>query len=49
MNFIRALQEHLQRLSELELEEKDRRGYTTRPQREQEFQPWEDAAAWPEH
>jgi len=43
-----ALREHLKRLRELELEERDRRGYTAQPQREEEFRVWEDAAAWPE-
>jgi metal-responsive CopG/Arc/MetJ family transcriptional regulator len=43
-----ALQQHLKRLRELELEEQDRRGYLAQPQREQEFRIWEDAAAWPE-
>lgn len=43
-----ALQEHLKRLSERELEARDRRGYLALPQREDEFRVWEDAAAWPE-
>ncbi len=43
-----ALQQHLKRLHELELEERDRRGYLAHPQREEEFRMWEDAAAWPE-
>ena len=43
-----ALQQHLKRLRELELEEQDRRGYLAQPQREEEFRIWEDAAAWPE-
>ena len=43
-----ALQAHLKRLRELELEEQDRRGYMAQPQREDEFRVWEDAAAWPE-
>ena len=43
-----ALQQHLNRLRELELEEQDRRGYLAHPQREEEFRVWEDAAAWPE-
>ena len=43
-----ALQQHLKRLHDLELEEQDRRGYLAHPQREKEFRPWEDAAAWPE-
>lgn len=42
-----ALQEHLKHLRELELEERDRRGYKTQPQQEEEFRAWEDAAAWP--
>ncbi|HUE20843.1 MAG TPA: ribbon-helix-helix protein, CopG family [Bryobacteraceae bacterium] len=44
----RALQEHLKRLRELELEAQDRRGYLAQPQREDEFRIWEDAAVWPE-
>ena len=44
----RALREHLKRLRERELEEQDRRGYLARPQREDEFRIWEDAASWPE-
>ena len=43
-----ALQQHLKRLRELEMEEQDRRGYLARPQRKEEFRIWEDAAAWPE-
>ena len=43
-----ALEAHLKRLRDLELEEQDRRGYLARPQREEEFRIWEDAAAWPE-
>ena len=43
-----ALQDHLKRLRELELEEQDRRGYLAQPQREDEFRIWEEAAAWPE-
>jgi metal-responsive CopG/Arc/MetJ family transcriptional regulator len=43
-----ALRQHLKRLRELELEERDRRGYLTQPQQEEEFRVWEDAAAWPE-
>jgi metal-responsive CopG/Arc/MetJ family transcriptional regulator len=42
-----ALQQHLKRLRELELEARDRRGYLAQPQREEEFRIWEDAAAWP--
>jgi len=46
--FIRgALERHLKRLHELELEEQDRRGYVAHPQRDAEFRPWEEAATWP--
>ena len=44
-----ALQTHLKRLRELEVEERDRRGYAAHPQREDEYRPWEEIAAWPEH
>jgi metal-responsive CopG/Arc/MetJ family transcriptional regulator len=43
----RALQDHLTRLRQLELEERDRRGYVAQPQLAEEFRVWEDAAAWP--
>jgi metal-responsive CopG/Arc/MetJ family transcriptional regulator len=43
-----ALRQHLKRSRELELEERDRRGYLAQPQREEEIRIWEDAAAWPE-
>ena len=43
-----ALQEHLRRLNELELEERDRRGYLGRPQRDKDFRVWEEIAAWPD-
>jgi metal-responsive CopG/Arc/MetJ family transcriptional regulator len=43
----RALQEHLRRQHESDLEEQDRRGYEAVPQRAQEYHPWEEAAAWP--
>ena len=43
-----ALQEHLKRLHVADLEERDRRGYQARPQRVEEYRPWEEAAAWPE-
>jgi metal-responsive CopG/Arc/MetJ family transcriptional regulator len=43
-----ALDQHLRRLRELELEEQDRRGYLAQPQREDEYRIWEGAAAWPE-
>jgi metal-responsive CopG/Arc/MetJ family transcriptional regulator len=42
-----ALQDHLKRLQQLELEERDRRGYVAQPQRAEEFRVWEDAASWP--
>jgi metal-responsive CopG/Arc/MetJ family transcriptional regulator len=43
-----ALQEHLRRLHVMDLEERDRCGYRARPQRVEEYRPWEEAAAWPE-
>jgi metal-responsive CopG/Arc/MetJ family transcriptional regulator len=43
-----ALQEHLKRLHVLDLEARDRRGYQARPQRIEEYLPWEETAAWPE-
>jgi metal-responsive CopG/Arc/MetJ family transcriptional regulator len=43
-----ALQEHLRRLHLVDLEERDRRGYQARPQRVEEYRPWEEAASWPE-
>ena len=43
-----ALQQHLKRMRELELDERDRRGYLAQPQREEEFRIWEGTAAWPE-
>jgi metal-responsive CopG/Arc/MetJ family transcriptional regulator len=43
-----ALQEHLRRLHLVDLEERDRRGYRARPQRVEEYRPWEEAASWPE-
>ena len=42
-----ALDRHLKYLRELELEDRDRRGYLAHPQREEEFRIWEDAASWP--
>jgi metal-responsive CopG/Arc/MetJ family transcriptional regulator len=42
-----ALERHLKYLHELELEDRDRRGYLAHPQREEEFRIWEDAASWP--
>jgi metal-responsive CopG/Arc/MetJ family transcriptional regulator len=43
-----ALQEHLKRLHIRELEERERRGYEARPQRLDEYGPWESEAVWPE-
>ena len=43
-----ALREHLNRLRIAELEERDRRGYQARPQRAEEYRPWEEASSWPE-
>jgi metal-responsive CopG/Arc/MetJ family transcriptional regulator len=43
-----ALREHLKRLHDLDMEERDRRGYLSQPQRSDETQPWEDAASWPD-
>ena len=43
-----ALERHLKHLHELELEERDRRGYLAQPQREEEFRVWEEAASWPQ-
>jgi len=42
-----ALERHLRHLHDLELEERDRRGYLAKPQREEEFRIWEEAASWP--
>jgi metal-responsive CopG/Arc/MetJ family transcriptional regulator len=42
-----AIEQHLKRLRELELEGQDRRGYLAQPQREDEYRVWEGAAAWP--
>ena len=36
-----ALQEHLGRLHVVDLEARDRRGYQARPQRIEEYHPWE--------
>jgi metal-responsive CopG/Arc/MetJ family transcriptional regulator len=43
-----ALREHLKRVHVRDLEEQDRRGYRAKPQRIEEYRPWEEAAAWPE-
>lgn len=42
-----ALQEHLKRLHVAHLEELDRLGYQAKPQRLEEYRPWEEVAAWP--
>ena len=43
-----ALRSYIKRMHELDLEERDRRGYMAQPQRREEFDAWECAAAWPE-
>lgn len=43
-----ALHEHLKRLHELDLEERDRRGYKAKPQLTEEHRLWEEVAAWPQ-
>ncbi len=43
-----ALTEHLRHLQVSDMEERDRRGYQTKPQRPEEFVVWEVAAAWPD-
>lgn len=42
-----ALREHLQRLEIRALEERDREGYSKRPERAGESRLWEAEAAWP--
>lgn len=42
-----ALREHLQRLRVREAEERDRAGYSRRPQGEKESLIWEAEAVWP--
>jgi hypothetical protein len=42
-----ALAQQLKDSRELELEERDRKGYLARPQDERERRRWEDAASWP--
>ena len=41
-----ALEEHLKRLHFRGLEERDRCGYDAKPQRKEEYLPWENAAVW---
>jgi len=43
-----ALRAHLKRIRDRELEDQDRRGYNAKPQREEEYRVWEEAAAWPD-
>jgi hypothetical protein len=42
-----ALREHLRRLEARAREERDRQGYSTRPQRTAETDVWEAEAVWP--
>jgi metal-responsive CopG/Arc/MetJ family transcriptional regulator len=42
-----ALREHLQRLDIRAREQRDRQGYSTRPQKANESLVWEAEAAWP--
>ena len=41
------LERYLEYLHEPELEERERRGYNAKPQQEDEFRVWEEAASWP--
>jgi metal-responsive CopG/Arc/MetJ family transcriptional regulator len=43
-----ALQDYLKKLRIKEMEERDRLGYLAKPQTEEEFMPWVEAAVWPE-
>jgi metal-responsive CopG/Arc/MetJ family transcriptional regulator len=43
-----ALEPHLARLRERELEDQDRRGYMAHPQHNEEYSVWEHVAAWPD-
>jgi metal-responsive CopG/Arc/MetJ family transcriptional regulator len=43
-----ALREHLRRLEMRLLEDRDREGYSKRPQGDEESLAWEAEAAWPE-
>jgi metal-responsive CopG/Arc/MetJ family transcriptional regulator len=43
-----ALERHLRHLGELELEERDRRGYLAQPQSQDDSVIWESAASWPQ-
>jgi len=42
-----ALREHLRRLEIRELEERDRKGYESSPQDDDEVSAWEPEAVWP--
>jgi metal-responsive CopG/Arc/MetJ family transcriptional regulator len=44
----RTFQEHLSRSRLMELEERDRSGYQSQPQRSEEYLTWAETAAWPE-
>jgi metal-responsive CopG/Arc/MetJ family transcriptional regulator len=47
--FIRdALQEHLKRIHTREREDRDRNGYRAQPQCVDEYNWWQEVAAWPE-
>ena len=43
-----ALREHLQRLSRIEKERRDREGYAKHPIAEEEFAVWDKVTAWPD-
>jgi metal-responsive CopG/Arc/MetJ family transcriptional regulator len=43
-----ALRAHLERLSVLEREERDRRGYESIPEAAEDLAVWEKVAKWPE-
>lgn len=42
-----AIRAHLKKLATRELEERERKAYQAKPQTEQEFEIWEQEAAWP--
>ena len=46
--FREALSEHLRRLDTAAKEERDRQGFSSRPQIQDETLLWEQEAAWPE-
>jgi metal-responsive CopG/Arc/MetJ family transcriptional regulator len=43
-----ALREHLRRLEARALEERDRQGYSVKPDADRESRLWEGEAAWPQ-